>query len=370
MPDQKRGRVLYVFMANRDGLLEAARRREQSNYMFYGMTEFDSARYEVSHISRQASQKWISRLISPLEAAINRRLKMGFSLGFILEHRGPLRRAQAIISVADAVGLPIAALKYLGLLPTPLVYMLQGLPDRLEAWPPHSRTYRFFRALYGHFLRRVERVVVLGEGARQPAIDLFQLDPVRVSVVQFGVDPDFWAPSSDQGGDYILSVGSDMGRDYASLFAAIGDLPLRIITRQNLPRHGHNIRVESDFSDPELRTLYQEARFLVMPLKDVSQPTGQSATLQAMACGKAVILSNIRGLWQPSVMRHGENCILVPPGDPQALAAAIQELWHNPDLAAEIGARARQTVLEHYTSRHLAARLEALVDPLIQGALV
>ena len=101
-------------------------------------------------------------------------------------------------------------------------------------------------------------------------------------------------------------------------------------------------------SDVDLRRLYNAARVVVVPLKDVYQPSGQSVTLQAMSCGRPVILSNIRGLWAPELLRDGENCLLVPPGDAVALGAAIGRVRFDPALAIRLGRAARQTALNHF----------------------
>jgi len=68
------------------------------------------------------------------------------------------------------------------------------------------------------------------------------------------------------------------------------------------------------------------------------------AILEAMALGKAVIASNVGGL--PEVIRHRETGLLVPAGDPRALAAACLELSQHREWAGRLGAQAR-VVVEH-----------------------
>ena len=79
-------------------------------------------------------------------------------------------------------------------------------------------------------------------------------------------------------------------------------------------------------SDDDIRRLYNRARAVIVPLKDVYQPSGYSVTLQAMSCGRPVVLTKTRGLWAPEHFIDGENCLLVPPGDAAALGAAISRL--------------------------------------------
>ena len=58
--------------------------------------------------------------------------------------------------------------------------------------------------------------------------------------------------------------------------------------------------------------------------------------LEAMACGTAVAASRVGGI--PEVVADGETGLLVPPDDPAALAAALNTLVRDQDLAAAMGA--------------------------------
>jgi glycosyltransferase involved in cell wall biosynthesis len=54
--------------------------------------------------------------------------------------------------------------------------------------------------------------------------------------------------------------------------------------------------------------------------------------------------------------------VLVPPGRVDALRDAIRRLWDDPHYCAAIGARARQTVVEHFAERRMASILDGLVS--------
>ena len=360
-------KILYIFRPGRSNLIERHQRGESPRDMLYGMADINPDEFAVSFIERDDTRRdWRRRLSSPLDRWASRRLRMGFSLHFALQHWGKLRRADVIISTADVVGLPIALLKWLRLIPTPVIYISQGLTDRMDALPPDSRSYRFFKKWYGRWLRSLERVIVLGEGAIDPLLATFNLDAARVAAAPFGVDAGFWSPDENSArGDFILSVGSDPARDYETLLAALDDLPATIVTRLPLTDTRESVQIAADFSDVELRGLYQSARIVVTPLLDVAQPSGQSASLQAMACGAAVILSDTRGLWEREHMRHMENCCLVQPCDVPALRAAMQFLWDNPAHAERIGANARRSIEARYNSRAFAAMLEVHIRDLL-----
>lgn len=68
--------------------------------------------------------------------------------------------------------------------------------------------------------------------------------------------------------------------------------------------------------------------------------------LEAMATGLPVIVTAVGG--NPEIVRHEREGLLVPRGDVAACGDAIRRLFQNPDLAARLGAAARERVLSHY----------------------
>lgn len=192
----------------------------------------------------------------------------------------------------------------------------------------------------------------------------YGLSDDRATVIRFGVDTSFWRPASSGQEPpapgtrpSIVSVGSDPSRDYETLIKANLPCDVRIITRIPLRIPSAQIGVtvtqgsywSTDLTDVDLRDLYQRADAVVVPLKDVFQPTGYSVTLQAMACGAPVILSDIKGLWAPELLTDSENCLLVAPGRPDHLRQAVERLQNDADLAARLRVNGRKTVEKHFS---------------------
>ena len=72
--------------------------------------------------------------------------------------------------------------------------------------------------------------------------------------------------------------------------------------------------------------------------------------LEAMAAGRAIVASRVGGI--PDVVDPERNGLLVPPGDPSALASALQRLWDDRELRGRLAAAARETAREHSWSRY------------------
>ncbi len=87
-----------------------------------------------------------------------------------------------------------------------------------------------------------------------------------------------------------------------------------------------------------------------------------TTNLEAMSQGLVVIASNIGG--PRDLIEDGRNGLLVPPGDPAALAEAITRVARNPALAVELGRAALRTIRIGYTEtileHHFAVYLETL----------
>jgi glycosyltransferase involved in cell wall biosynthesis len=78
-----------------------------------------------------------------------------------------------------------------------------------------------------------------------------------------------------------------------------------------------------------------------------------------MAMGRGIVASNIDQVGE--VLRHGETAWLVEPGDADALAAGLERLLSDPDLARRLGEAARRDAVAGHTWRdHTRRIVEAL----------
>jgi glycosyltransferase involved in cell wall biosynthesis len=207
-------------------------------------------------------------------------------------------------------------------------------------------------------LSNLDHIFFFGAAECAFAIREYGLPADRCSLFTHGIDTEFWRPMPDENvGDFVAAVGQDPNRDFELLVKAPGNHPTVIVTRRvlHVPEAAKHIRVTAgDFfgkgsmSDSDLRRLYNQALAVVVPVKDVYQQSGYSVSIQAMSCGRPVIVSRTKGLWRPDLMRDGENCLLVPPSDANALGAAIARLRSDPALAARLGRAARETAVAHF----------------------
>lgn len=353
--------VVWVYRRGRRRSLAEWQRGECSSEFFYGLVSL-RARYRVGFVEG-SSAPWFRRPWSIAERLFARQLGIGFALDLALRHVRTLNRARVVVSTVDACGLPLGLLKRRGVLRSRLIYISQGLSDRIQAYGAQRSLARWCRGL----VLAADEHATLSAGAADGLAAWLGLPRERVCILPFGTDHEFWRDTAPRVTDArIVSVGSDAGRDYETLLAAVGALPLHIVTRQMLSvPDGAEVRVTHDHSPAELRDIYSGARLVVTPLHDRDQPSGQSAALQAMACARAVILTRTRGWWGEDLLIDGDNCVLVRPGDADGLRRAIHTLWDDPERCRRIGARARATVERWFGVERFAESLASLVSPTV-----
>jgi glycosyltransferase involved in cell wall biosynthesis len=153
-------------------------------------------------------------------------------------------------------------------------------------------------------------------------------------------------------------------------FIVAGDGPLRAELEALVGRLGleQNVYFLGFRSDP--RALIGLLDVLVVPSHTEGAPL---VVLEAMAAGVPVVASAVGGI--PDQVRHGEDGLLVPPGDPAALGDAVLELLGDPGLARRMGAagsRKAATDFSHATMVERAVKVyrTALGLPPTSGATV
>ena len=103
----------------------------------------------------------------------------------------------------------------------------------------------------------------------------------------------------------------------------------------------------------------------VFAIPSIYEPLG-IVNLEAMACGTAVVGSRTGGI--PEVVADGVTGLLVPPGEPEPLAEALNVLIRDPDRAAAMGQAGRKRAVAEFGWAAIAAQTAALYAELVTGA--
>jgi glycosyltransferase involved in cell wall biosynthesis len=89
-----------------------------------------------------------------------------------------------------------------------------------------------------------------------------------------------------------------------------------------------------------------------------------NATLEAMAMGKPVVVTDIGG--NREIVERNKTGLMVPPKSPQIFADAILSYLEKPELAKQMGDRARQFVLERFSVSRMVSDYQDLYERAIE----
>jgi glycosyltransferase involved in cell wall biosynthesis len=159
--------------------------------------------------------------------------------------------------------------------------------------------------------------------------------------------PDFSGFKPDS---YLYSVGLSC-RDYSTLMAVAkkSSKQFVVVTSDVFLKSlaiPDNVTVYRNTFGKAADELMERSAAVIIPLEKTSSPAGETTLISAMCYGKPVIMT--RTITTGEYITHGENGLLVPSHDPDAILDAINFLFNNPEKADEIAQCARQTVLRNH----------------------
>jgi len=234
-------------------------------------------------------------------------------------------------------------------------------------------------------------VVAVSDGMRADIMAAYPEIPAeRIRVIRNGIDTAEYRP--DPNTDVLERYGIDLARPYVIfvgritrqkgvpvlLRAASGLIPEAQLvllagaadTQEQLAEvtelvDGLRATRSGVFWIPEMLPKHDVIQLLthatVFAIPSVYEPLG-IVNLEAMACGTAVVGSRTGGI--PEVVADGETGLLVPAGEPEPLAAALNTLLSDPDRAAAMGQAGRKRAVAEFGWPAIAAQTADLYAEL------
>jgi starch synthase len=234
-------------------------------------------------------------------------------------------------------------------------------------------------------------VVAVSAGMRADILTAYpEISPDRVRVIRNGIDTTEYHPDPDT--SVLERYGIDRARPYVIfvgritrqkgvpvlLHAAAGMIPeaqlvlcagaadtpeqlaevTELVDGLRATRSGV-VWIPEMLAKPAVIQLLTHAAVFACP--SIYEPLG-IVNLEAMACGTAVVGSRTGGI--PEVVDQGETGLLVPPGDPEALAAALNVVLSDPDLAQAMGQAGRKRAVAEFGWAAIAAQTAGLYAEL------
>ena len=162
-----------------------------------------------------------------------------------------------------------------------------------------------------------------------------------------------------KGGDLLVEALGGLAGDLPRASFALagpGDSPAEL---RSLEERHPNVRWIGWLDEAAKRDALATYPLFVLPSRSEGLPV---ALLEAMAWERAVVATRVGGV--PDVVSDGRDGLIVPPGDPAALAEAIRRLLGDPAECRRLGAGARTRAVS-LNEKAVGGHLEALYRELV-----
>jgi glycosyltransferase involved in cell wall biosynthesis len=234
--------------------------------------------------------------------------------------------------------------------------------------------------------RRASHTIAVSTPIRRRLIEKDRVPPDRVSLIPnavvpapddppdlSGALPDGWLDrplvgvvarlQPEKGVATFLKAAARVSKTFPEArFLVAGDGPLRGELLDLAGRLGVRDRTRFLGYRTDARAIIGLLDVLVVPSLTEGSPL---IVLEAMAAGVPVVASAVGGV--PDQARHGEEGLLVPPGDPEALARALGELLRDPDRARLLGEAGRRRTENEFSHQTLVGRIEGVYHAVLNG---
>ncbi len=287
-----------------------------------------------------------------------------------LETPGLLRRLGADLYHGLAFAAPLRV-------PCPTIITVYDL-SFITRPKTHKTLNRMYLSLATRWsCRHAARVIAISEWSRHDVVEFLSVDPARVDVIALGVDPRFHPGSQQElaqfkqanriGVHTVFFLGSlEPRKNLPVLIDAFKQVLEAVPDAELIVGGGRGWNYTSLFRHIQELGLDEKVRFLgPVPADDV--PKWMNActvfaypslyegfglpVLEAMACGAAVVASNVTSL--PEVA--GDAGLLVPPADTQQIAQALGRVLTDESLRATLRQRGLQRATQ-FTWRRTAEK--------------
>jgi len=252
----------------------------------------------------------------------------------------------------------------------PYVVSVHGL-DAFSTEQVAGRAGEWCRRISHRVYHSSRRIICISERVREQVLEGAG-STARTSVVYNGVDPDLFSPSTEststgltalsvgnlipiKGHDLLIRAVASLAPEFPSLaLEIIGDGPersrLQVLTQQ--------LRIEQRVSFLGRQSRHEVVaamrRCTVFALPSRYEGLG-CVYLEAMSTGKPVI--GCRGQGIAELIQHGSNGFLVGPENEKELTLALGMLLRDDQRRRNLGAAARDTILERITLAQQAEHL-------------
>jgi glycosyltransferase involved in cell wall biosynthesis len=327
--------ILFIYRNNvLKQMLEKDGKISGPTEFLYGMNLLDKKKNDVNFIiaPRGTRKTLIEKICYQFEKHFNKATLLGLPIDIFPLFKKEIKKADKIICINDAISFGLLFWKMLGFIEGDVYALMQSLPERAKYFKNNKQVFWLIKKMLSH----AEMVLTLSDYVQPKIHKDFDVPMSKMKTFYFGVDTKYWKKTNTKKGDFILTVGNDMNRDYKTLIKALPkDLKLKIVTRNNYGFDNNNVEILQNISDEDLRKLYNQALFVVIPsIKLKYESSGMSTCLQTLACGTVLLASHAPTLEE--VFKDKTDCLYYKAEDVKDLNTQIKLLIKNVELRKKL----------------------------------
>ena len=337
----------YIYSGDRG---KKALNPEASDF-FYGYLELKSKNHNVNFIDlSDKKNNVLDKLILKLT-----KLPIYFSKALSMKNLNIIRNSKNIILINES--------SYFSFLPLVIIsrkvnslFLPMGLMNKFD------QGNKLTKFIIKYSLRYSKKILFIGKGELEDAKNKLPNYIEKYFYIPFSVDNDFWnyKRKSEWKIKKLLFIGNDLNRDFELLYKIakhFNMLEFIIVTENNGTDFSKlkNVNLikgnwrSGYLKDKQILDLYHAADLIILPLKESTQPSGQSVTLQAMSSGTPVMITKTSGFWDLQSFVDNENIFFVEGTALNDWSIKIKNLFNNSKILDDVSKNGRKTVEDKFT---------------------
>ncbi len=365
--------ITYVFIKGRKENFQ--KNTYQAKDFYYGCSSFDDENINL-RIIEFYNPKEVKKIFLKLDHYLSKlfSLPLYFSRTFSFENFKILKNSSKIVLVSESAGFSVLPMILIIKIfkKTKVSLFVMGLYSKNLNYNNLKLIHNFLIKL---LISRIDNVFFLGKAELEIAKKKHKkID--KLYYFPFCIDTEFWEcenyKSNFKEKKDIVFVGNDGNRDFEllkNIVKAMPDYSFQIITKhfdsENL--NLNNVKIISgewgnnSLKDSELRKIYCNSRLTIIPLKESTQPSGQSVALQSISTGTPVLISKTKGFWDYDAFEDRKHILFVEDNNTTVWVEKIKNAYNDLEMLEKISSESKEKIKENFDIAHFNYLLKSLI---------
>jgi len=366
--------VVYVFGSGRKEKIES--NENFGEEFFYGYLHLEKKGYkldiietkkqDISEINRSIL-KFTERLLSKLT-----RLTFYLSALISIQNLRKLYKSKNIVSSNHGIGMTLFV--FIGIFKVFRKINFIVINSGLFAMKDTFLLARILRKIvFTLFLKTIDMIIFTNRSEYEYASKKYSNYSNKFSCIPFCIDTKFWKPEKKDINfdkkEGVLFIGNNGHRDFklvVKIAEKLSDIPFTFITNQIkdseiISSNVNNILGDwnaAHLSDQEVKSYYEKAKLVILPINNTLVSSGQSAGLQAASVGTTVLTTKTIGFWDYNNYIDKENIVFINSNELEEWTSAIKKIYEDKDLLKKIGNNSIELVNSEYKLNKFNKELE------------